>query len=232
MPFVFLHLASGSPNSLYLNRLYIIMKNQGSKTGKIMFSFFKSSEQTSTSKGHYPSNVDVSNRNDQPTFKSQKIKIDVNTLERDHGIRIPLWQHPINQQDEIRRAYIKMGPYQPKLTKYLRIELERQYRRFQYTYFDQFSWLEYSLSKDAVFCFSCFLFENKVSRHPTFTAKGFRSWKRISNRVRCALLMHVGSPTSPHNNVMKSAEDLIKISRYIDKVLNAKTVEEVQKNWL
>jgi hypothetical protein len=31
---------------------------------------------------------------------------------------------------------------------------------------------------------------------------------------------------------MKSAEDLIKVSRHIDKVLNAKTVEEVQKNWL
>jgi hypothetical protein len=71
-----------------------------------------------------------------------------------------------------------------------------------------------------------------MSRHPTFTAKGFRSLKRVSNRVRCALLMHVGSPTSPHNNAIKSAEDLIKVSRHIDKVLNAKTVEEVQKIWL
>jgi hypothetical protein len=31
---------------------------------------------------------------------------------------------------------------------------------------------------------------------------------------------------------MKFAEDLFKVSRHIDKVLNAKTVEEVQKNWL
>jgi hypothetical protein len=62
------------------------MKNQGSKRGKIMFSFFKPSKQTSTSKGHSPSNVDVSNRNDQPTFKSQKVEIDVNTLKRDPGI--------------------------------------------------------------------------------------------------------------------------------------------------
>jgi hypothetical protein len=44
--------------------------------------------------------------------------------------------------------------------------------------------------------------------------------------------MHVGSPTSPYNNVVKSAKDLIKVSRYIDKVLNAQTVEEVQKNRL
>jgi len=44
--------------------------------------------------------------------------------------------------------------------------------------------------------------------------------------------MHVGSPTSLHNNAVKFAKDLMKISRHIDKVLNAQTVEEVQKNRL
>jgi len=56
------------------------MKNQESKRGKTMFSFFKPSEQTSTSKGHSPSNVDVSNHTEQPPFKSQRVEIDVNTL--------------------------------------------------------------------------------------------------------------------------------------------------------
>ena len=107
------------------------MKNQGNKRGKTMFSFFKPSEQTSTSKGHSSSNIDVSNHNDQPLFKSQRVKIDVNTLERDPRIRIPLWQHPINQQDEIKRAYIKMGLYQPKLVEYPRTVLGRQQCRFQ-----------------------------------------------------------------------------------------------------
>jgi len=46
------------------------MENQGNKRGKTMFSFFKPKEQTSTSKGHSPSNVDVSNRSEQPPFKS------------------------------------------------------------------------------------------------------------------------------------------------------------------
>jgi len=55
-----------------------------------------------------------------------------------------------------------MGPYQPKLTEYPKTESGRQYHRFQYTWFDQFPWLEYSPSKDAIFCFPCFLFENKV----------------------------------------------------------------------
>jgi hypothetical protein len=71
-----------------------------------------------------------------------------------------------------------------------------------------------------------------VPHHLTFTIEGFRSWKRVNDGVKCALLMHMGSPTSPHNNVVKSAEDLMKVSRHIDKVLNAKTIEEVQTNRL
>jgi hypothetical protein len=110
------------------------MENQGNKRGKTMFSFFKANEQTSISKGHSPSNIDVSNRSEQPPpFKSQRVEIDVNTFERDSGLRIPMWKHPINQQDEIKRAYIKMGPYQPKLAEYPMTESGRQYRRFQYT---------------------------------------------------------------------------------------------------
>jgi len=66
------------------------MKNQGNKRGKTMFSFFKPNKQTSTSKGHSPSNVDVSNRSEQPPFKSQRVEINVNTLERDPGLRIPV----------------------------------------------------------------------------------------------------------------------------------------------
>jgi hypothetical protein len=89
-------------------------------------------------KGHSPSNDDVSNYSEQPPFKSQRVENNVNTLERDTELRIPVWKHPINQQDKIRRAYIKMGPCQPKLAEYPMIELGRQYRRFQYTWFDQF----------------------------------------------------------------------------------------------
>ena len=66
-----------------------------------------------------------------------------------------------------------------------------------------------------------------MSRHLTFTTEGYRSWKRVTNGVKYALLMHVRSPTSPHNNAVKFAKDFIKVSRHIDKVLNATTVEEV-----
>jgi hypothetical protein len=43
----------------------------------------------------------------------------------------------------------------------------------------------------------------------------------VNDGVKCALLMLMRSPTLPHNNAVKSAEDLMKVSRLIDKVLNA-----------
>ncbi|XP_038682193.1 uncharacterized protein LOC119982737 isoform X1 [Tripterygium wilfordii] len=95
------------------------MESQGSKREKTLFSFFKPRESASTSEGHSPSNVDISNHQ-PPLSKSRRVEIDLSTLERDPGIRIPIWQHPVNQRDEIRRAYIKMGPYQPKLAEYRR----------------------------------------------------------------------------------------------------------------
>jgi len=101
------------------------MENQESKRAKTIFSLFKPREQTSTSKGYSSSNVDVWNYSEQPPFKFKRVEIDVNTLERDPGLWIPMWQHPINQQDEIRRAYIKIDPYQPKLAEYLRTESGR-----------------------------------------------------------------------------------------------------------
>ncbi|KAK1386793.1 hypothetical protein POM88_014971 [Heracleum sosnowskyi] len=91
------------------------------KRGRTLFSFYKPSESTPApaSEVQTPSNVNIGenssavkitdNQCEQPIFKSQRIEIDLNTLERDPGIRKPIWQYDVNQRDAIRRAYIKMG---------------------------------------------------------------------------------------------------------------------------
>jgi hypothetical protein len=66
-----------------------------------------------------------------------------------------------------------------------------------------------------------------VPRHSTFTIEGFRSWKRVSERVRCALLLRVGSFISPYNNAVKFVGDLMKVSTHIDKVLNAQIAKNI-----
>ena len=43
---------------------------------------------------------------------------------------------------------------------------------------------------------------------------------------------HVGDPTSPHNNAVQSVESLRNMAQHIDKVINAQSAEEIQKNRL
>ncbi|KAK1405389.1 hypothetical protein POM88_004994 [Heracleum sosnowskyi] len=82
-----------------------IMATQGKKRGKTLFSFFKPSASTPTNEVYPSSNIDIEenpssvdieeNQCDQPICKSPRVEIDLNTLERDPGIRKPIWQHPI-----------------------------------------------------------------------------------------------------------------------------------------
>jgi hypothetical protein len=159
-------------------------------------------------------------------------------VEQDPRLRPPMWDYPVNQRDEIRRAYLKHGPYQLILQKekYPLSGPTKHPRLFQASWFTQFSWLEYSGSKDAAYCLPCYLFSMKPLGRPgwdVFTIKGFRSWRKVHNGKNCAFLSHIGDdPCSPHNNAMKYCEDLRNQSRHIDKVLNAQSTEEILNNRL
>ncbi|XP_073119771.1 uncharacterized protein [Henckelia pumila] len=67
-------------------------------------------------------NTPILNEVSEPPSKSQRVEFDETSLERDPGLRILMWRHPVNHRDEIRRCYIKMGPYHPKLSEYPRSE--------------------------------------------------------------------------------------------------------------
>ena len=99
---------------------------------------------------------------ENPLTKSQRTEIkesENNALERDPGLRPQIGEYHINQRDEIRRAYIKVGPYQPILSKYPKSGPVTHSRSFQHSWFKLFpSWLEYSPEKDVTFCLPCFLF--------------------------------------------------------------------------
>lgn len=66
-----------------------------------------------------------------------------------------------------------------------------------------------------------------------FTIKGFRNWKKVNNEKKCTFLNHIGEdPCSPHNNAVRSCEDLLKQSGHIDKVINAQSSEQILNNRL
>ncbi|KAK2656335.1 hypothetical protein Ddye_009387 [Dipteronia dyeriana] len=170
------------------------------------------------------------------SFKCQRIeskKVDA-SFERDPGLRKPIWMYDINQQDEVRRAYIDMGPFQPKLESYKPTHDGNQNRRFQYSWFTRFPWIEYSIAKDKVFCFPCFLFDSNPSRFPMFTVNGFSSWKRVNCGDQCVFVHHEGKKESYslHGANMMKWENLKDPSRHIDNVMKVRSSQQVLENRL
>ncbi|XP_058211521.1 uncharacterized protein LOC131323691 [Rhododendron vialii] len=202
------------------------MEQQQKKGGKTLMSFFKRRVNISESDAPSQINVDTSINDEQPPPKIQRVEFDDTSLVREPGLRFPIWEHSVNQHDEIRRAYIKAGPYQPNCLEFPRSKFGIQYRRFQSSWFSKFPWLEYSPQKDAAFCFPCFIFEKKTANRSTLTGAGFTNWKVVFD----AFSMHVGGPNSPHSNAVNYCDDLMNVGRHIDKVMNAQSSEDIQKN--
>jgi len=104
-------------------------------------------------------------------------RIDVTQLPIVPGLRIPIIEYDVNVRDEIRRAYIQLGPCQPRKHKFPQTKIGKStLRRFQASWFNEFpSWLEYNIKKDAAFCFYCYLSQPIVERRGsnTFVERGF-----------------------------------------------------------
>ena len=65
--------------------------------------------------------------------------------------------HP-NNHDEIRRHYLTKGLCQPILDVFPLSYFSEKSHRFRSDWYRGRKWLEYSIEKDAAFCFYCYLF--------------------------------------------------------------------------
>ncbi|XP_034225444.1 zinc finger MYM-type protein 1-like [Prunus dulcis] len=155
-------------------------------------------------------------------------EVDTNSLERDPGLRPQIDTLPPNQRGNVRRAYILLGPCQPKLKEYPSHLEGKQMRRFNGNWYNHYPWLEYYVHKDKVFYFRCFLFDIDHS-HKAFTVDGFRNWRRVGGK-ECAFLTHVGIINSPHHFAIQKWMDLKNPTHHIDRVVQPQ--QEVSKNRL
>ena len=157
-------------------------------------------------------------------------------MERDPGRRPNIWDYPVNERDEIRRAYIKLGPFQPLLESYPKSNSVDHRRSFQATWFALFpSWLEYSVEKDAAFCLPCYLFHTPTEHrgHTAFIVDGFQNWKKVKNGNNCAFANHEGkSPDSTHKIAALSCLDLMNQSQHIQTVMNNYSAQQIAENRL
>ncbi|KAL9669335.1 hypothetical protein QQ045_006880 [Rhodiola kirilowii] len=116
---------------------------------------------------------------------------DSNSLERDPAKRQSIWKYPLNEQDNVRRAYVVLGANQPRLKVYPSTWDGGRYRKFNSSWFEQWHGLEYSIEKDKAYCFACFLFENDSSKGSSFTRDGFCSWRNVKDK-KSGILAHMG----------------------------------------
>ncbi|XP_021734874.1 uncharacterized protein LOC110701548 [Chenopodium quinoa] len=208
---------------------------------KSITSFFKRKEleNDTTPDEDNPVNEDTPTRTHNHEEGPSIIDIDnvaINYLERDPGLRPPIWAYPIGKRNEIRRAYIKLGPYQPQLAEYPFSGPTKHRRRFQSTWFVEFpDWLEYSPSKDAAFCLPCYLFtETPNSRVKSFTLTGFKNWKKVNDGKHCGFLAHIGEgPFTTHQNAVQLYRTLpkqkAKILLVLEHISNDKSCNSTQR---
>lgn len=74
-------------------------------------------------------------------------------MERDPRKIKQLCEYYANIRNEIRRAYLKAEPYQPKFDNYTLTRFDNQNRGFSKKWFDMFYWLDYLPSTNKVYCF-------------------------------------------------------------------------------
>jgi hypothetical protein len=100
---------------------------------------------------------------------------DISRLPHDLGERLPIASYPVNDQDAIRRAYILKGPFKPYAHEYAKRKIGTRDRSCSIVWLYKYNWAEYSIKKDAVFCFFCYLFKVKNSKGKgsnAFTVQG------------------------------------------------------------
>ncbi|CAN6268617.1 unnamed protein product [Urochloa humidicola] len=127
---------------------------------------------------------------------SEEAIYDVDLLPHDPGRRVPIKCYDVNERNSVIRGYIALGPCQPDKHKFPGRKIGGKTRRFKSSWFAEFKWLEYSVERDAAFCFVCYLFKHKINSFggDAFVNVGFRNW-----HMKKRIARHVGNMTSFHN---------------------------------
>ena len=78
---------------------------------------------------------------------------------------------------------IGASPTRPKGINFPTTNFSGKNRSFNAKWYDEFDWLEYSISRDAAFCYPCRMFTaGRGKSESTFTVVGFRDWKHASGK--------------------------------------------------
>ncbi|XP_021771454.1 zinc finger MYM-type protein 1-like [Chenopodium quinoa] len=183
------------------------------------------SEQLS-SPSHYSTQNSPQNEQGQcspnaPIFGERLSEHEFANLPQDPGKRRKMSQFHKDDRDLVRRIYIQRKPCQPKDFTFPQTSIFGKNRRFCAKWFDTWTWLEYSVEKDAAYCFPYYLFKDENAfGGDAFVSDGFKSWNR-SDLIR----KHVGKHLSAHNNAVLAMDLFKKQNSSITQALTKQTDE-------
>ncbi|CAB3979717.1 zinc finger MYM-type 1-like [Paramuricea clavata] len=159
------------------------------------------------------------------------IRIKEFTKQSNEDTALPLLdpgERSTNLTENQKKYLIRVGPHQPILQQYpstTRVTNEsHKHSRFNPAWFKEYPHLEYSLSKDAAFCFVCSLFGNSPGTEKADNAwvkEGVRSWdkfKSCGTKKQGKLAKHFSSQA--HNSALLSYAHFAKTSGHIDVLLD------------
>ncbi|PNT73572.1 hypothetical protein BRADI_2g60463v3, partial [Brachypodium distachyon] len=138
--------------------------------------------------------------------KRARIELNLDDIVGDPGLRKPIEDFNPDIRDDARRSYLSKGPCRPIGHNSERKMQSGQMRGFIESWFEKFDWLEYSVDKEAAFCFYCYLFKPpRIGKfgNDTFTKTGFVNWRNGLETFNA----HVGKVDSTHNKARKHALD-------------------------
>ncbi|CAN6722683.1 unnamed protein product [Malus baccata var. baccata] len=166
-------------------------------------------------------NVDSSNTvgsSRTPSSRQSQLDDVLGNLQADPRLRTRIIDYDANMRDEVRRLYLQKGPCQPRGHNFQITNMSGINRRFIPQWFDEFDWLEYSVSKDAAFCLYCYLFKTNFEQvgSEAFTGDGFKNWKKGRERFK----MHVGPVGSVHNKAREAATNLMNQATHIETAMS------------
>ena len=75
-------------------------------------------------------------------------------------------------------------PVQPHFRSFRKRQMGDRSRSFAAHWYDSYPFLEYSVQRDAVFCFSCRLFSSHSGGDTVFTKQGFNNWRKTGDKLK------------------------------------------------
>ncbi|GJV48997.1 zinc finger MYM-type protein 1-like protein [Tanacetum coccineum] len=173
------------------------------------------------SSSHLPSKTST----DLPSTEKE-CQFNVKSLLHDPGLRTSILDYHPNLQDEIRREYISKGLCRPAHD-FPQTNFGGKMRRFRYEWYQKYSWLEYSISKDSAFCYVCYLFNVKDFNGiggDAFVRNGFKGWNRPVGFTKL-----VGKVNSVHNQAREKYESLMKPKTSIQNLFDQQSAKYIRK---